>query len=223
MMTLHAAKGLEFNTIIIAGLEEGLLPSNRSLNDFDALEEERRLFYVGVTRAMERLILTRAMYRNTYGQVSDQDISRFVTEIPDNLLHHFDATKVHPAKVKTLMAEWIGGDALKTLEDSRSITTFGDVPNYAKRNSLTPEINSSANKKQPPRKTIRPQKTFIPPRVFKPAGPKSPWKRNQVVLHKAFGPGMVKKIEKAPADDFYLTILFKNGEKRILSTFIRTI
>ena len=80
MMTLHAAKGLEFPTVVIAGVEEGLLPHSRSLETAEGVEEERRLFYVGITRAMDRLVLTTAGFRRRYGgNVSPE--SRFLDEI----------------------------------------------------------------------------------------------------------------------------------------------
>ena len=69
LMTLHAAKGLEFDIVILAGLEEGLLPSARSLMHDELVEEERRLLYVGITRAKERVVLTYAKNRHTYGQL----------------------------------------------------------------------------------------------------------------------------------------------------------
>ncbi|HLB94252.1 MAG TPA: UvrD-helicase domain-containing protein [Candidatus Babeliales bacterium] len=89
LMTLHAAKGLEFDTVVIAGLEEGLLPSTRSLNDPSAIEEERRLFYVGITRAREKLILTHCLYRYLYGQTNESVISRFLKEIPVSLYQDY--------------------------------------------------------------------------------------------------------------------------------------
>lgn len=92
LMSLHAAKGLEFKTVIIIGLEEGILPSSRSLHNLDAIEEERRLFYVGITRARERLLLTYARYRYSYGQMNEQEQSRFVTEIPEELVPRYDVS-----------------------------------------------------------------------------------------------------------------------------------
>ena len=88
LMTLHSAKGLEFDHVYLAGLEEGLLPHNRSLADAASIEEERRLCYVGMTRARKTLTLTRAVYRRIYGneQLSGSSPSRFLGEIPVELI-----------------------------------------------------------------------------------------------------------------------------------------
>ena len=86
LLTLHAAKGLEFRVVMITGLDEGLLPHSRSLEDPEAMEEERRLFYVGITRARDRLFLVRAFRRTTYGEGGVTDPSRFLRDIPAPLL-----------------------------------------------------------------------------------------------------------------------------------------
>jgi DNA helicase-2/ATP-dependent DNA helicase PcrA len=86
LMTLHAAKGLEFESVFLVGLEEGLLPHSRSLSGEDALEEERRLCYVGMTRAMERLHLSWARSRQVFGQRRVAEPSRFLEEIPEESL-----------------------------------------------------------------------------------------------------------------------------------------
>ena len=86
LMTLHAAKGLEFPLVIITGLEEGLFPHARSADDAGELEEERRLCYVGITRAQSRLVLTCAARRRTYGEYRDTEPSRFLREIPAELV-----------------------------------------------------------------------------------------------------------------------------------------
>ncbi len=90
LMTLHAAKGLEFPMVFLAGLEEGLFPHSRTLNNPEELEEERRLCYVGMTRAMNTLILTRAHYRRRYGNdAPEMSIpSRFLEEIPPALVEN---------------------------------------------------------------------------------------------------------------------------------------
>jgi DNA helicase-2/ATP-dependent DNA helicase PcrA len=86
MMTLHTAKGLEFPVVFLSGMEEGLFPHQRSLNDLDGLEEERRLCYVGMTRAMRQLYLTCAEQRRLHGVDSYGQASRFIREIPEELL-----------------------------------------------------------------------------------------------------------------------------------------
>jgi DNA helicase-2/ATP-dependent DNA helicase PcrA len=93
LMTLHAAKGLEFPLVFLAGMEEGLFPHSRTFNDANGLEEERRLCYVGMTRAMDSLILTRARFRRRYGnEMPEHSIpSRFLTEIPAHLLEDLSA------------------------------------------------------------------------------------------------------------------------------------
>jgi DNA helicase-2/ATP-dependent DNA helicase PcrA len=86
LITLHAAKGLEFPVVFIVGLEEGLLPHRRALEDERELEEERRLAYVGMTRAKDRLYLVHAHHRSTYGVGAQSEASRFLAELPDDLL-----------------------------------------------------------------------------------------------------------------------------------------
>jgi DNA helicase II / ATP-dependent DNA helicase PcrA len=86
MMTLHSAKGLEFPQVVLCGMEEGLFPHKMSMDDKDGLEEERRLAYVGITRAMEQLVLTQAESRRLYGQENFATPSRFIREIPSGLM-----------------------------------------------------------------------------------------------------------------------------------------
>ncbi len=88
LMTLHSAKGLEFPLVFMTGVEEGLFPSQQSMDEPGRLEEERRLCYVGMTRAMEKLVLTYAEQRRIYGQDMMHRVSRFIGEIPAELLHH---------------------------------------------------------------------------------------------------------------------------------------
>lgn len=86
LMTLHNAKGLEFPLVFLTGMEEGLFPHQRNLEDIDKLEEERRLAYVGITRAMQQLVITYAETRRLHGNETYNKISRFVREIPVDLL-----------------------------------------------------------------------------------------------------------------------------------------
>ena len=98
LMTLHAAKGLEFPLVFLAGMEEGLFPHSRTLTDPTGLEEERRLCYVGMTRAMDTLVMTRARYRRRYGNdMPEASIpSRFLEEVPGRLVEDLGSPPVQP-------------------------------------------------------------------------------------------------------------------------------
>jgi DNA helicase-2/ATP-dependent DNA helicase PcrA len=88
LMTMHNAKGLEFKVVFLVGAEENILPHSRSMGTFEGLEEERRLFYVAMTRAMERLYITNARTRMIFGDYSANIASRFLTELPDDYLEN---------------------------------------------------------------------------------------------------------------------------------------
>ena len=94
LMTLHIAKGLEFPVVFMVGMEDGVFPHFRSMTDAAALEEERRLAYVGVTRARERLYLTNAWSRTLFGQSQYNPESRFLKEIPEDLLERREGEAV---------------------------------------------------------------------------------------------------------------------------------
>ena len=96
MMTMHSAKGLEFPVVFIAGLEEGLFPHSRSADDEAELEEERRLCYVGITRAQRRLVLTSAARRRVFGDYQSTEPSRFIDEIPAGLVDEVPSSFVTP-------------------------------------------------------------------------------------------------------------------------------
>ena len=96
LMTMHAAKGLEFPTVIIAGLEEGLFPHSRSTDDEEEIEEERRLCYVGMTRAQSHLILTSAARRRVFGEYQGTQPSRFLDELPAELVERITPTFAAP-------------------------------------------------------------------------------------------------------------------------------
>lgn len=93
MMTVHAAKGLEFKVVYVVGMEENLFPGQQSLYSLEDLEEERRLFYVAITRAERRLYLTYASTRYKFGQLNYCDPSRFLQEVPENVVSHHGDTK----------------------------------------------------------------------------------------------------------------------------------
>ena len=98
MMTMHSAKGLEFPVVVISGLEEGLFPHSRSSEDEAELEEERRLCYVGITRAQRRLVLTSAARRRVFGDYQSTEPSRFVEEIPSSLIEEVPSAYASPQR-----------------------------------------------------------------------------------------------------------------------------
>lgn len=211
MMTLHAAKGLEFDTIIITGLEEGILPGTKSLTTLESLEEERRLLYVGITRAKEYLILTNAVTRHTYGQLMEQAPSRFLFELPGDTITEFDETRNHEFVIKRSLEQWYG------IEGSSGILTFGAPRTPA----VTPQKKYTPTASHAPRKT-----THVPVKQKKPEpfsmtpASSCPWKKNDGVIHQKFGHGIITGVETADEEEFYLTIIFKVGQKKILSKFV---
>lgn len=101
LMTLHSAKGLEFPVVCIVGLEEGILPYFKAVNDINEMQEERRLFYVGMTRARDILLLSGAKKRRIYSKLQDQEPSRFVSDIPEDcclLIENARKTEFEPIK-----------------------------------------------------------------------------------------------------------------------------
>jgi DNA helicase-2/ATP-dependent DNA helicase PcrA len=113
LLTLHMAKGLEFPVVFMVGMEEGIFPHNRSMDDPDQMEEERRLCYVGITRAKERLYLIHAFRRTLFGQSELGEPSRFIKDIPSHLIRGRQVTKVAeapPERQPILEAQFKTGD-----------------------------------------------------------------------------------------------------------------
>ncbi len=191
LMTLHAAKGLEFDTVILSGLEEGLLPTSRALQQENAIEEERRLFYVGITRAKERLLLLHTKYRYTYGQMVDQSPSRFLHEIPPSLPHD-DCSYWKQIQLRTFFTDWLGFKKKET-----SVITFQGT-------------HVIKDKKGQPQKSI----------VHATLGS---WKKHQPVIHKKYGTGTIKMVEKKEKNKIYVTVLFKSGIKKILADYLQIV
>lgn len=209
MMTLHAAKGLEFDTVILTGLEDGLLPSSRSLDQREALEEERRLFYVGITRAKERLLLSHSRYRYTFGQMSDQMPSRFLREVPENLVTQYDCGYLDTMQTKAFFASWLGLRSAPLIDDAQ-VFTFSNV----RRATSPPKIFSSAKKSA--------RKTITKKVGFKKSAPVNGFYKNQAVTHTKYGVGVVQKVEER-GDDVYVSAKFKVGLKKILGRFLKKI
>jgi DNA helicase-2/ATP-dependent DNA helicase PcrA len=106
-MTVHSAKGLEFHTVFVTGLEEGLFPHENSRDEVDGMEEERRLMYVAITRAKRRLYVTHAQSRMLHGQVRYNIPSRFLDELPRELVHWLSPPRRRmAATVDVDPAEW---------------------------------------------------------------------------------------------------------------------
>ncbi len=136
MMTFHSSKGLEFPLVFMAGCEEGLFPHRRSAEDPKQLAEERRLCYVGMTRAMERLYLTHAETRTIYGIDSFSPVSRFIKEIPEELIYEIRVASETEVKDKVFEPRIVGGTEHKvggfSLGDRVEHKSFGEgvILNY---------------------------------------------------------------------------------------------
>jgi DNA helicase-2/ATP-dependent DNA helicase PcrA len=105
LLTLHSAKGLEFPTVVITGVEEMILPHSRSIDDLEALAEERRLFYVGLTRARKRVHLVHTFRRTVFGTQDLRQPSRFLGDLPDELVRREGDTAVHAPRQRRSV-EW---------------------------------------------------------------------------------------------------------------------
>jgi DNA helicase-2/ATP-dependent DNA helicase PcrA len=123
LMTLHAAKGLEFKVVFMAGMEEGIFPHANSSWDMEQLEEERRLCYVGITRARERLYMTLTNHRMLYGRTQSNPPSRFLSEIPDHLFSGFESV-LSGGKIDVVAEEKMSG--YLNVGDRVSHEDFGD-------------------------------------------------------------------------------------------------
>ena len=129
MMTVHSAKGLEFHTVFISGMEEGLFPHENSLNDDHGVEEERRLMYVALTRARRRLYLSLAQSRMLHGQTRYNVPSRFFNEIPEALLRRINARpRYQQAPVYTGNAGYAGGVASPIAPYASTLTPHASMP-----------------------------------------------------------------------------------------------
>lgn len=206
LMSLHAAKGLEFDTVLITGVEEGLMPSTRSLTSSESIEEERRLLYVGITRAKEHLILTHAKSRNTYGQINEQTPSRFVSEISQIVNQKIDLAYTSNLQMQILIKAFLNNQKLdQFIQTSPKRETSNNWSNLA--------VSKSDHAGYPVR-NVTLNANITPPT--------SAWKINQLVKHKVFGVGLIRKVEPR-ADNSILTIQFKTGLKKISENFIQTV
>ena len=196
LMTLHAAKGLEFPVVVLAGLEEGLFPHSRSAEDEDELEEERRLCYVGITRARERLFLTSAARRRVFGEYQSTEPSRFVDEIPAGLIE-----RMEPA--------WSASSSFAGAGRMSYPRSFDTRPNpYGRRSG------SGGSRTREP-------ETVTYDYASEDQSPMGGMKKGMRVRHQQFGIGIVTDIEEH-GDDFKVTVRFNTaGLKKLLAKYAR--
>ena len=124
-MTLHTAKGLEFPVVFLSGMEDGMFPHMRALSEPLELEEERRLAYVGITRARERLYLSRAAVRSAWGAPQYHPASRFLDEIPPELVHW---ERLESAVDAARQGRRMRGSAMESLANRREMTRASSRP-----------------------------------------------------------------------------------------------
>ncbi|WP_418968530.1 ATP-dependent helicase [Alloscardovia omnicolens] len=138
LMTLHTAKGLEYPVVFLPGMEQGTFPHSRSIEDEKELSEERRLAYVGITRAQRKLYVTRAAVRSQWGQASEMMPSQFLDEIPDKLIHW----ERREATVEKMRSSWINGDEFSH-DDFDDMDDFSDYGGWSSRGSGSSTYGSS--------------------------------------------------------------------------------
>ncbi len=209
LMTLHAAKGLEFNTVIITSLEEGILPSGHSIGGDGDIEEERRLMYVGITRAEERLLLTNARFRSMYGQLDMKRPSRFVEEIPQNFIRADDCSNWHAPQFARYFSQWLGGVA-PTQQES---TVY--VPAYTAKTTTQVAAPTVVNRAA--------KRAHDPEQENATTSSPGAWKKNQPVKHATFGIGIIQMIEKKSPTLIHITAQFKVGVKKIDAKFLQPV
>ena len=208
LMTVHAAKGLEFACVFLVGLEESLFPSGMSVNTREELEEERRLFYVAVTRAKKHLWLTYANTRYRYGQLVQNDPSRFIDEMPEEQI---DKTS-SGGGARNQSSGWgsaydrMHGGNNKSWNDPEKTTskkTEGSKPSY-----LPVVAPHTLNK------------NHIPSANFTPCDP-SALEAGCKIEHQKFGFGVIKEIEGSAHNPIAVILFDKNGEKKIMLNYAK--
>lgn len=208
LMTLHSAKGLEFPVVFLVGMEEGRFPGYKSIGEIKELEEERRLFYVGITRAMQYLYLTCAKRRTIFGSTSYNQMSRFLKEIPKDLLDGY---------------EEIDNEDNNSFKDSNygweyGTNYAGKVKTYKFDNvEKIPEVKEKVGAFQ-----FRTAESFLNSLNKKASDRQvdiTKYKEGQRIYHKKFGEGTINKIEQE-GEDYKLDIQFdKVGHKRLMAKF----
>jgi len=222
LMTLHSAKGLEFNLVFLIGLEEGLFPHSRTFNDPDQMEEERRLCYVGMTRAMDQLVLTRADYRRRYGtDMPEASIpSRFLEEVPQELIEVLGVSRSSRQAART---DDFGERHYSYEDEDQSASPYAGRNRASARNAKPrstytgPKYNSIDNIADffasRGKKFSRPQ---VP--VEEPSGQRA-FRPGQRVKHPKYGEGIVYKRE-GEGESAKITVQFPRfGLKKLVEKY----
>ena len=218
LLTLHAAKGLEFPVVFITGLEEGLLPHSRSLDSEDELAEERRLFYVGLTRAKDHLYLSHAFRRTTWGDSSVSVPSRFLNDIPETLLDGGGAGQRRRQSVDraSTWSDTRPSDARRPSAGSRppSRSSVDDRWSTQERRAPTGSPFQGSDERRLPTPNAAAAPRREPPATTR-------YKTGQKVRHAKFGDGTVIE-SKLSGDDEEVTVAFPGiGIKRLAATFAK--
>lgn len=203
LMTLHSAKGLEFPVIFMVGMEEGVFPGYRSIGEEKELEEERRLCYVGITRAREKLFLTCAKQRTIFGSTSYNNISRFIKEIPVMMLEGFE--------------ELESGNSQNHYSDGKFEWKYGSSQNSGEVKKYTDTSLSSKKSEF----QFRSAESFLNNLSSKKNDDidLSIYKKGVRVRHKKFGDGIINYVEEE-GEDLKVDIDFeKAGHKRLMAKF----
>ena len=215
LMTIHAAKGLEFSCVFVGGIEETLFPNAMSINTREELEEERRLFYVAITRAKQHLWLTYANSRYRFGQLVQNEPSRFIDEMPAD---YIDKTYAGGGARNNSGSQW--GSGIQRMQNNSG---FGNSAASAEKKYGAPPAKKSQTAK-PEYLPIVPPSTKV---VAHQAGADfvasdtSGLQAGQKVEHQKFGFGIVGKIEGS-AHNPIATIQFElNGEKKIMLNYAK--
>ena len=213
LMTLHSAKGLEFPVVFLVGMEEGIFPGHQSIGEPKELEEERRLCYVGITRAKENLFLTCSKKRTIFGSTSCNPVSRFLKEIPNDLLDGYEeafGTKNTTNQFEDSPFKWTYGNGVS---NNSNIKTY-------KINDKEPAVATSAGTNDGFK--FRTAESFLSSLISNKNTNKidlSQYKEGQRVFHKKFGEGTINVIEPE-GEDLKVDINFdKVGHKRLMAKY----
>lgn len=202
LMTIHAAKGLEFPVVFLGGLEETLFPSAMCLNSREELEEERRLFYVAITRAKTKLYLTYANARYRFGQLQQNEPSRFIEDIDEE---HLDKSYAGSNNRNNASGNWGQSSAYERM----------------RRGFSTPADRSASQKSSFSIPTPRPQtKEHTPSQNFAPSE-SGELKEGLKVEHLKFGFGRITKMEGASHNPIATIMFEQNGEKKIMLNYAK--